>query len=70
MIISSGPVSPLAAVAAVPITEDIMDITVDHTAMNAVAAGADAVVEAGEVVEDAAVANVAPIPGRLEAIST
>lgn len=46
--------------------EDIMDITVDHTATNDVAAGADSVVEAGVVVEDAA-----PTPGLLPpAIST
>lgn len=56
--------------AAVLTTEDIMDIAVDHTAMNAVAAGADAVVEAGMVVGDAAVANAASTPRRLGAIST
>ena len=62
--------SPLAAAAAVLTTEDIMDTTVDHTAMNATAAGADVAVEAGAVAEDAAVANAASIPGPLEAIST
>ena len=62
--------SPLAAAAAVLITEDLMDTTVDHTAMNATVAGADGAVEAGVVAEDAAVANAASIPGPLEAIST
>ena len=63
--------SPLAAVAAVLTTEDLMDTTVDHTAMNAMAAGADVAVEAGVVAEDAAVANAASILGPLEeAIST
>ena len=47
-----------------------MDTTVDHTAMNATAAGADVAVEAGAVVDDTAVANAAPIPGPPEAIST
>ena len=62
--------SPLAAAAAVLITQDLMDTTVDHTAMNATAAGADVAVEAGAVVDDTAVANAAPIPGPPEAIST
>lgn len=54
--------------AAVDLTmEDIMDITVDLTATNAAAAGADAVVEAGVVVADAGVANVA---GTLGALAT
>ena len=47
-----------------------MDTTVDHTAMNATAAGADVAVEAGVVAEDTAVASAASIPGALEAIST
>ena len=47
-----------------------MDIMVDHTATNAVAVGADAVVEAGVVREDAAVVNAASTPGPLEATST
>ena len=62
--------SPLAAAAGVLIMEDLTDTTVDHTAMNAMAAGADVAVEAGVVAEDAAVANAASIPGPLEAIST
>ena len=57
------------------ITEDLMDTTVDHTTMNATAAGADVnveagVAEAGVVAEDTAVVNAASIPGPLEAIST
>ena len=47
-----------------------MDITVDHTATNVVAAGVDAVVEAGVVAADAAVANVALTPGPPAATST
>ena len=67
----SVPASPLADVAAVLITEDITDITVDRMAMNAVAAGADAVMKAGVVAADAAVvANAASIPGPPEATST
>lgn len=66
----SVPASPLADAAAVLITEDIMDITVDHTATNVVAAGVDAVVEAGVVAADAAVANVALTPGPPAATST
>lgn len=66
----SVPAFPSVDAAAVLTTEDIMDIAVDHTAMNAVAAGADAVVEAGMVVGDAAVANAASTPRRLGAIST
>ena len=62
--------SPLAAAAAVLITEDLMDTTVDHTAMNATAVGADVAVEAGVAAEDAAVANAASTPGALEAILT
>ena len=62
--------SPLAAAAAVLITEDLMDTMADHMAMNATAAGADAAVEAGVVVDDTAVANAASIPGPLEATST
>ena len=45
-------------------TMDIMDITVDPTDMNAVAAGAGAVAEPG------AVAEVASTVGPLEATST
>ena len=64
----SVPASTLADDAAVLITEHI---TVDHTAMNAVAAGADAVMEAGVVAADAAVAaNAVSIPGPPEATST
>lgn len=55
------PASPSAAAAAVLVTGDIMDTAVDHTATNAVAAGADA--------EDVAVANAAPTPGRPAATS-
>lgn len=85
----SAPASPLADAAAVLITEDIMeitvdrtvgrmDITVDHTVdhmvgrtgTNAMAAGADAVVEVGEVAEATAEANEAPAPGPPAAIST
>lgn len=66
----SVPAFPSVDAAAVLTTEDIMDIAVDHTAMTAVAAGADAVVEAGMVVGDAAVANAASTPRRLGAIST
>lgn len=62
--------SPLADAEAVPTTEDIMVIMADHTVTNAVAAGADAVVEVGVVAEDAAVANAALMLGALEAIST
>ena len=50
-----------ADAAGVLITEDI---TVDHIAMTAVAAGAD------EVAEDTAVANAASTLGQLGAIST
>lgn len=66
----SVPAFPLGDAAAVLITEDIMDITVDHTATSAVAAGAAAVVEAGVVAQDAAVANAASTPGPLAATST
>ena len=66
----SVPASPLADAAVVPVMEDIMDIMVGLTVTNAVAAGADAVVEAGVVAEDVAVASVAPAPGPLAAIST
>lgn len=61
---------PLVDAAAVLTTEDVMDITVDHTVMNAVAAGADTVVEAGMVAGDAAVPNAASTPWQLGAIST
>ncbi len=54
--------SPSADAAAVLVTEDIMDIAVDHTGTSAVAAGVDA--------EDVAVANAAPTPGRPAATST
>lgn len=66
----SVPAFPLADAAAVLTTEDIMDIMADHTVMNAVAAGADAVVEAGMVAGDAAVANATSTPWQLGAIST
>ncbi len=64
------PASPLVDTAPVLITEDIMGIMVDRTVMNAMAAGADAVVEAGVVAEDAAVANAASIHGPMQATST
>lgn len=60
----SAPAFHLADTVVVPITEDTTDITEDHTATNAVAAGADAAAEAGEDAEDTgAVANAAPTPG-------
>ena len=49
---------------------DITDITVGPTATNAVAAGADEVVEAGVVTADVGVANAASTLGPLEAILT
>ena len=70
MTIPSVPASPLADAAAVPITEDIMDVTADHTATNAVAAGAAGVVKAGVAAQDAAVANAASTLGPLAATST
>lgn len=65
----SVPASPSPDVAVVLVTEDIMDITPDHIATNALAAGVDAVV-AGVVVEDGVVANAAPTLAALPAIST
>lgn len=72
----SVPAFPSVDAVAVLTTEDIMDImdimdiTVDHTVMTAVAAGADAVAEAGMVAGDVAVANAASTPRQLGAIST
>ena len=51
-------------------TADVTDITEDHMATSAAAAGADAVVVAGLDAADDGVANVAPLPGPPEATST
>lgn len=69
----SVPASPSVDAVVVLTTEDIMDITditVGPTATNAVAAGADEVVEAGVVTADVGVANAASTLGPLEAILT
>ena len=66
----SVPASPSVDAVVVLTTEDIMDITAGPTATNAVAAGADEVVEAGVVTADAGVANAASTPGPLGAILT